>query len=244
MSLKLPSFPFYPGDWLRDNVAGCSLAAQGLWLRMMMLGHESGRYGYLEVDGSPMQPTLIARLCGCADLAQYETLLSELADAGVPSRTPNGVIYSRRMARDAQERAVAAERQRRKREKKCHGTVTDAVTPLSESESEEGGTSDGVLEKQLETLYGKYPRKVGKNHAIKAMRTALKKVNYGVLLEAVTAYANAREGEDQQYTPYPATWFNAERWNDDRSNWKSNGRKGGTKPGDGQAYNPNAEGTF
>jgi hypothetical protein len=38
---KRPSFQFYPGDWLRDSVAGCSLAAQGLWLRVMILAHDT-----------------------------------------------------------------------------------------------------------------------------------------------------------------------------------------------------------
>ena len=38
---KLPYIQLYPGDWLRDSVAGCSLAAQGLWLRMMFVMHDS-----------------------------------------------------------------------------------------------------------------------------------------------------------------------------------------------------------
>ncbi len=100
---KLPAFQFYPGDWVRDSISGCTLAAQGLWLRMILLMHDSDRYGYLSVNGSPIPPESIARRCGCT-LEQYESLLAELETNGAPSRTPEGIIFSRRMVRDAQER--------------------------------------------------------------------------------------------------------------------------------------------
>jgi len=38
-------------------------------------------------------------------------------------------------------------------------------------------------------------------------------------MEAVLDYSRAREGQDKQFTPYPATWFNQERWADDREEW-------------------------
>ena len=98
---KLPAFQFYPGDWLQDSIAGCSLAAQGLWLRMMFIAHNSGKYGYLEQDGKPLSPEAVARRCGCSP-EQYLSLLSELDAAVIPSRTKTGVIFSRRMVRDAE----------------------------------------------------------------------------------------------------------------------------------------------
>jgi hypothetical protein len=113
---KLPSLQFYPGDWLRDSVAGCSLAAQGLWLRMMFAMHDSARYGYLcNSDGSPIPPGSVALRCGCTP-EQYETLLHELDGVSVPSRTPNGTIFSRRMVRDAERRAKDADRQAKHRD--------------------------------------------------------------------------------------------------------------------------------
>ena len=111
---KLPAFPFYPGDWLRDAIARLSLAAQGLWLRLMILMHDSERYGHLCQNGSPIPPEQLARHCGCS-LVEFESLLAELESAGVPSRTRDGIIYSRRMVRDAEERKKATERKRRER---------------------------------------------------------------------------------------------------------------------------------
>lgn len=100
---KLPSFQFYPGDWARDPVADCSLAAQGLWLRMMLLMHDSERYGYLCLHGKPMDSASIARRCRCT-LDEYLALLPELDASAIPSRTLEGIIYSRRMVRDHKKR--------------------------------------------------------------------------------------------------------------------------------------------
>lgn len=113
---KLPSFQFYPGDWLRDGVAGVSLAAQGLWLRLMILMHDSPNYGYLcnSDKGSPMSPESAARRCGCT-LGEFEALMRELDAGGIPSRTPDGCVYSRRMVRDEAVRVAAAARQRKHR---------------------------------------------------------------------------------------------------------------------------------
>jgi hypothetical protein len=120
---KLPYISFYPGDWLRDHIAGCSLAAQGLWLRMMILMHDCERYGHLAMNGSPIPSESIARRCGCT-LAQYETLLAELTAHGVPGVSQDGTIFSRRMVRDAQKRAGAAQRQSRFRNAASNAPVT------------------------------------------------------------------------------------------------------------------------
>ncbi len=151
---KLPAMQFYPGDWLRDQIAGCSLASQGLWLRMMIVMHDSDRYGHLCNNGAPIPPEQAARRCGCS-LVEYEALLAELDGVGVPSRTRDNVIYSRRMVRDAEERILNAERQRKHREKVTgvsRGNNAD-VTPMSHrsssSSSSSSSTSLSLREKKM-----------------------------------------------------------------------------------------------
>lgn len=158
---KLPAIQFYPGDWLRDDISGCSLAAQGLWLRMMFLAHDCDRYGYLATNGQPMHPDSIARRAGCSP-EEYATLLAELDAAGVPGRTPGGIIFSRRMVRDGQKRRDNRKRQKEYREEirqeavdapehSCHRNITPSVTRMSEDEVEdevspdipEGNSEDG-----------------------------------------------------------------------------------------------------
>jgi hypothetical protein len=69
-------------------------------------------------------------------------------------------------------------------------------------------------------IYERYPLKVGKASAIKAIKKALAKATKEQLLEAVTDYAKIRG--KAPYTPHPSTWFNQERWLDDRANWNPN----------------------
>lgn len=156
--MKLPAIQFYPGDWLRDPVAGCSLAAQGLWLRMMMLMHDSDRYGYLSCNGVPIPSEAIARRCSCDSTEQYTTLLAELDKAGVPSRTQAQVIYSRRMVRDAKKRAGNSERVAKFRSKSRNNNedsnadvtqdVTDLYTPASSSVSSSSSPSGNKAERE------------------------------------------------------------------------------------------------
>ena len=138
---KLPSFQFYPGDWLRDGVSGCSLEAQGLWLRMLIVMHDSDTYGYLVINGSPMDSAMVARRCGCS-LKQYEAVVTELDEAGILSRTKAGIIYSRRMVRDAEERAANAERQRKFKAKNSgNGEGNGKVTPRSQKSNTSSSSS-------------------------------------------------------------------------------------------------------
>ena len=125
---SLPWLQFFPADWESDSIAGCSLAAQGLWLRMLCVMHTSRSYGCLEIDRSPIPDELMFRRCGCVSVEEYRGLLTELFTAGVPSRRTDGVVYSRRMVRDQQERDSDAERQRRHRSSHAH------VTPMSQGE--------------------------------------------------------------------------------------------------------------
>jgi hypothetical protein len=75
---------------------------------MMIVAHDSECYGHLSQNGTPMPPDSIARRCGCESVEQYSSLISELREAGVPSRTPEGIIFSRRMVRDEALRDIRA----------------------------------------------------------------------------------------------------------------------------------------
>lgn len=105
---KAPSIQFYPGDWQRDTgLKMCSLAARGLWAEMMWLMFDGEPYGHLSVKGSDIPPDKLAVIVG-VPLSVVEALLAELEKYGVFSRTPHGVIYSRRMVNDWNRRQTNA----------------------------------------------------------------------------------------------------------------------------------------
>lgn len=82
------------GDWLKDGAAVRSLAAQGLWLRMLFVAQASERPGFLTYKGKPISDSHLARLCGVTSNAELHELLTELETASVFAREADGTIYS------------------------------------------------------------------------------------------------------------------------------------------------------
>lgn len=86
-----------------------------------------------------------------------------------------------------------------------------------------------------EEIYAAYPRKVGRAAALQSIKKAMEKVrDPAKLYSAVLDYASAvktwapttrftANGTDT--VPHPTTWFNQERWTDDRSEWQRGGQK-------------------
>ena len=63
-------------------------------------------------------------------------------------------------------------------------------------------------------IYAAYPRHVARKPAMKAILAAMKKIDALELWNLTLDYATSVEGKDPTYIPHPATWYNAERWND------------------------------
>jgi hypothetical protein len=92
---------------------------------------------------------------------------------------------------------------------------SSSPSPSSISSKPQPPAADCVM------VYETYPKKVGRAAALKAIAKALRTTPLGQLLAATKAYAAARAGEDQQFTPHPATWFNRQSYLDDQSTWKN-----------------------
>ena len=119
--MRRPSYQFYPLDWLGDQgLRACCLAPRGLWVDMLSFMHQGNPYGHLtfgtsDRDGKdgdkdtlrPILPRDLARMVGTT-VEEIAPLLDELEAHNVFSRTPNDVIFSRRMVRDEELRRVRA----------------------------------------------------------------------------------------------------------------------------------------
>lgn len=98
---------FYWSDWESDPALRlCSLAAQGLWMRMLCIASAHDPIGYVAVAGRGLDETALARMTGCSG-SEVIDLLGELERNGVFSRDRTGRIYSRRMVSDAKKAAIA-----------------------------------------------------------------------------------------------------------------------------------------
>lgn len=211
---NLPAIHLYPGDWVMDSISGCSLAAQGLWLRMMFVAHKAERYGYLEQNGSPIPPAAIAQRCG-ATPEQYESLLSELVSAGVPSTLEDGTLYSRRMVKDASLRAIRAKSG--KKGGKQNGSKRRSKTKASAESEIESDSDPG-----FEMFWKMFPpgRKHAKARARVAWDRARNKAAEDVILAAVEEYARSEVAQGQ-FVKGPEPWLNGECWDDDREAWRN-----------------------
>lgn len=98
---------FFWQDWESDPALKlCSLAAQGLWMRMLCIAATHDPIGYVAVAGIALDETGLARLTGAPE-SEVRSLLGELDRTGVFSRDAKHRIYSRRMIRDARKAATA-----------------------------------------------------------------------------------------------------------------------------------------
>jgi hypothetical protein len=79
---------------------------------------------------------------------------------------------------------------------------------------ENGQKKDSHTDEAFERWWPHYPRKVAKGAALKAYRQARRKASEAELLSGVMRYAHERTDQDDKYTKHPATWLNAECWND------------------------------
>jgi hypothetical protein len=74
-------------------------------------------------------------------------------------------------------------------------------------------------EEQAEAIYQAYPKRLQKKVAIAAIKAQLTQYDAEMILEKTKLWAKAREGHPACYTPYPATWFNQQRFLEDASEW-------------------------
>ena len=137
-------------------------------------------------------------------------------------------------------------------EGKCLKTNTKEIAntppnPQGEVQGELFGDGDNAqnkkeeIESQCVALYEAYPYHDARPKALAAIKKALEHEDYLHLMEATLAYAEATATwapEDRRYIPLPATWFNGERYNGDRTRWPRE------IPKDENDYDPHRDGSF
>lgn len=121
---------------------------------------------------------------------------------------------------------------RKKSATKDQGPITRDQSPGTKEEKKppippKGGVS--ILKiVEAESVYGYYPRKVGKAAALKAIAKALAVIRQRPdapgdpvtwLIDRVAEFARSPAGNAGGYTPYPSTWFNQGRYDDDPAEW-------------------------
>ena len=106
---KLPWIKWYWQDWKNeDGLQLVSLAARGLWVTMLSVMASSRKRGFLLLGNNKMSVKDLANLTRISEKEALD-LLVELREKDVFSETKDGIIYNRRMAREAEISSVRAE---------------------------------------------------------------------------------------------------------------------------------------
>jgi len=210
MAKKLPYFPFYTGDWLKDDALTlCAPATRGVWIDLLARMHERDRSG--ELCGTADQLARAAR-CSTVEFVHAATDLQTTGTADVIERNGTFIIRNRRMVAAYNARKANAERQMRHRNACRDGPNNPQKTPLSEDE----------IETAFESFWKAFPKGRKKNMAgaREAFRKAILKVTPEVIIAAATEYAQSETALVGKFVKMPSTWLNQECWNDDRESWK------------------------
>lgn len=71
------------------------------------------------------------------------------------------------------------------------------------------------IEDEFADWYDAYPRKEARGRALRAYKTARKKVSADVLLSTMVDQIPTLTAKGREFVPHPASWLNGERWADE-----------------------------
>jgi biotin operon repressor len=185
-------FTQIPNDWLRDKTI--SLGAKGLLAQL--LSH---------APGWRISQESLARDNGVGRDA-IRTLINELLEAGYLARSE---------ARERNEKGYLGGYTYTTAEPTQDNPTQDnplhkkTITKNKEIKNNERIYSDS----QFEEFWNHYPKKVDKGAALRAFRKAAKTEDVALIINGAERYAEDPNLPEKQFIKNPATWLNAEAWN-------------------------------
>lgn len=221
-SENVPSFQFYPMDWLGDvNLRMCSPAARGLWIDLMCIMTRTQTYGYLAIHSEFIGVSSLVKLTGIP-FRTLDKLLTELLDNGVARKDEKGIIYSKRMVKDQ------ALRLKRRAAGKLGGNPlllnqidNQELNPLvgknskqnptpSSSSSFSSSSSASLLKKDLKHICDfwnsqKIIQHKNSKEITTAITSALKTYTGEEIIEAITSYSEILKHPETYWLTHPWT---------------------------------------
>ena len=214
---KDPAFLFYSSDFL-TGVIDLSMKERGQYITLICLQHQRGH-----LEAKEMQ-----RVVGKVP----EVVLRKFA------QDENGLYFNARVDEEIQKRESHCQRQRENVARRWNKNGTPlgntAVLPLeNENENEDGKETDCVIKNQrvsnaepvinheilpsgFEAFWDEYPKKVGKQAAVKAYEKIPASVK-ALIVPAIKAQRESAQWKKEggRYIPNPTTWLNQGRWDDE-----------------------------
>lgn len=203
--------PLWVSDFVGDTL---DLDAKEIGAYMLILMTMWGRDGYLPSDAKKLQR--VAR-CGrdwprvWASISHYFTIEGDRVTQKRLLKELQKVASKREV--NAQNGALGGIAKSLK--SKGRGVADATVSPKQPEPYLKPERNTPLPPKGFDEFWQASPRKVAKPAAMKAYKAALAKAAPEVILSGMVAYAESVNGKDPKYIAHPATWLNAERWQDD-----------------------------
>jgi hypothetical protein len=217
MANRDPWIKFYPKDYLADlELATCSAAAQGVYMRLICLMHVSNEYGYVLISGAKPTPHSLSKAMQMrSDTVAHSC--AELVRKRVLKVDERGILYSQRMLSDR-----AAREQAREAGAKGGNPLlvnpTVKATVKRDTEQKENKNKKNIYSALFEEFWQEYPRKIGKQAAYECWNKRLGEgVSEDSLIASAKNYADEcfKEEREEQYIKHPSTFLGSKRFYDD-----------------------------
>ena len=220
--MSLPYFPLFPSNF-EAKTSHLSLMEDGAYNRLL-------RICWMTPGCSlPDDPAWIARRMRLTP-ADFARVVAPLLDEFFKRK--NGRVFSPRLTREW-EKVDETSRKRSEagkkggRPKAPENTRKDIKLgfdfdkagpkqpePYPEPDKDRGKPLSSAPD-GFDAFWSASPRKIGKDKARAAYAKALRRTDAETILRGMVRYAEARKGQDPQYTAHPASWLNAGRWDDE-----------------------------
>jgi hypothetical protein len=142
--MRMPSFQFYPADWLNDiSLRAVSLEAKGFLIDLMCLMHQSEKYGYINLELEAKLPRIMG-----LNPRTFKRIMVELEANGRVLRTKEGELYVKKMVEDEKQRQNWRSRKQAQRQRDNQRDVTPPVTDESRSSSSSSSSNKKEIKKE------------------------------------------------------------------------------------------------
>ena len=194
---KDPAILFYTSDFLTGTMT-MSDEHVGMYIRLLCLQHQKNRL-------SKKDMLYICR--------------TYVEDVYCKFKEEDGFFYNARLEKEAEKRKKYSESRRKNVLSRYEGKKKKKSTYVEHMENENediNSKEKGLLrEKQFEELWGKYPRKLGKDKALLHFKAQVKnKEDWENINKALNNYLKSKNViENNDYVQYGQTWFN-KHWKD------------------------------
>jgi len=214
---ELPYLKFYPSEWLQGDITLCSLSAQGLFANIM---------AHYWMKDCELPYSVIERRYSNAT-AELEELLSEgIIKVNDGSNIEICFLDEQRVEltslHDARAKAgrkggKATRLQRTSKPKQC--LSKSEAGPKHIDKDEEGDKDKDKSLSGFDVFWNAYPKKKGKQQAVTAWKKNKCHDKLTDIIESLKWQTRQKDWikDDGQFVPYPASWLNGKRWEDEQT---------------------------